>query len=295
MTNIYVITGPTGVGKTKLSIMLAKELKADIINADSMQIYKEMNIGTAKITKSEMKRIPHHLLSIKSVKDSYSVYEYQKDCRNEMEKISKKKKNIIIVGGTGLYIKAALYNYIFKEEEKKNYDDLTDKEIIEMIKKYGELPNIDLNNRRRLVRHLEKLENDSVPLDKKNEAMYDFKIIGLTTSREDLYHIIDNRVDKMITDGLIDEVKTLYEKGINTIPVNTAIGYKELYKYFKGEISLGNAIELIKRNSRRYAKRQYTFFNHQFNNIKWLDVNFYNFNETYQEALNYFKDKEIID
>ena len=162
-------------------------------------------------------------------------------------------------------------------------------EGIEMIKKYGELPNIDLNNRRRLVRHLEKLENDSVPLDKKNEAMYDFKIIGLTTSREDLYRIIDNRVDKMITDGLIEEVKDLYEQGINTIPVNTAIGYKELYKYFKGEISLGSAIELIKRNSRRYAKRQYTFFKHQFNNIKWLDVNFYNFNETYQEALDYFK------
>lgn len=287
--NIYVITGPTGVGKTKLSVMLAKELKADIINADSMQIYKEMNIGTAKITKSEMKRIPHHLFSIKSVKDPYSVYQYQKDCRSEIEKIKKKKKNIIIVGGTGLYIKAALYNYIFKEEEKKNYDDLTDKEIIEMIKKYGELPNIDLNNRRRLVRCLERLENDSVPLNKKNEPMYDFKIIGLTTSREDLYRIIDNRVDKMITDGLIEEVKDLYDKGINTIPINTAIGYKELYKYFNKEISLEDAIELIKRNSRRYAKRQYTFFNNQFNNIKWLDVNFYNFNETYQEALNYFK------
>lgn len=289
MTNIYVITGPTGVGKTKLSIMLAKELKADIINADSMQIYKEMNIGTAKITKSEMKRIPHHLLSIKSVKDSYSVYEYQKDCRSEMEKIAKKKKNIIIVGGTGLYIKAALYNYIFKEEDKKDYDDLTDKEIIEKIKKYGELPNIDLNNRRRLVRHLSKLENDSLSLNKKNEPLYDFKIIGLTTSREDLYSIIDNRVDKMITEGLIEEVEDLYNKNINTIPLNTAIGYKELYKYFNKEISLQDAIELIKRNSRRYAKRQYTFFKNQFNNIKWIDVNFYNFNETYEEALNYFK------
>ncbi len=289
MTNIYVITGPTGVGKTKLSLMLAKELKAEIINADSMQIYEEMNIGTAKITKKEMGKIPHHLFSIKSVKDNYSVYQYQKDCRQEMEKIAKKKKNIIIVGGTGLYIKAALYNYEFYDEIKKNYDDLTDKEIVNLIKKYGELPNIDLNNRRRLTRYLEKLENDTIGSSKKNEKLYDFKMIVLSASRDDLYKIIDTRVDRMISDGLLEEVEQLYNKNINTIPLNTAIGYKELYKYFNKEISLEDAIDLIKRNSRRYAKRQYTFFKHQFEDIKWVDVNFYNFNDTYLEALEYFK------
>ena len=289
MTKIYVITGPTGVGKTKLSLMLAKELNAEIINADSMQIYKEMNIGTAKKTKKEMSKIPHHLFSIKSVKDNYSVYQYQKDCRQEMEKIAKKKKNIIIVGGTGLYIKAALYNYEFYDEVKKNYDDLTDKEIVNLIKKYGELPNIDLNNRRRLTRYLEKLENDTIGSSKKNEKLYDFKMIVLSASRDDLYKIIDTRVDRMISDGLLEEVEQLYNKNINTIPLNTAIGYKELYKYFNKEISLEDAIDLIKRNSRRYAKRQYTFFKHQFEDIKWVDVNFYNFNDTYLEALEYFK------
>lgn len=290
MSNIYVIIGPTGVGKTKLSIMLAKSLNAEIINADSMQIYKELNIGTAKIEKKEMENIPHHLLNIKSINDSYSVYNYQKDCREKIEELRKKDKNIIIVGGTGLYIKAALYNYIFKEENKKNYDDLTDKEILNRIKSYGEVPNIDLNNHRRLKRYLEKLENDSLTDMKKNEKIYDFKIVGLTTLRNDLYQIIDNRVDTMIKDGLATEVEKLYNKGINNIPINTAIGYKELYKYFDKRISFDEAVNLIKRNSRRYAKRQYTFFKNQFKDIKWIDVNYYNFNETYNEVLEYFKE-----
>lgn len=290
MSNIYVIIGPTGVGKTKLSIMLAKSLNAEIINADSMQIYKELNIGTAKIEKKEMENIPHHLLNIKSINDSYSVYNYQKDCREKIEGLRKKDKNIIIVGGTGLYIKAALYNYIFKEENKKNYDDLTDKEILNRIKSYGEVPNIDLNNHRRLKRYLEKLENDSLTDMKKNEKIYDFKIVGLTTLRNDLYQIIDNRVDTMIKDGLATEVEKLYNKGINNIPINTAIGYKELYKYFDKRISFDEAVNLIKRNSRRYAKRQYTFFKNQFKDIKWIDVNYYNFNETYNEVLEYFKE-----
>ncbi len=290
MSNIYVIIGPTGVGKTKLSIMLAKSLNAEIINADSMQIYKELNIGTAKIEKKEMENVPHHLLNIKSINDSYSVYNYQKDCREKIEGLRKKDKNIIIVGGTGLYIKAALYNYIFKEENKKNYDDLTDKEILNRIKSFGEVPNIDLNNHRRLKRYLEKLENDSLTDMKKNEKIYDFKIVGLTTLRNDLYQIIDNRVDTMIKDGLATEVEKLYNKGINNIPINTAIGYKELYKYFDKRISFDEAVNLIKRNSRRYAKRQYTFFKNQFKDIKWIDVNYYNFNETYNEVLEYFKE-----
>ncbi|HPE14764.1 MAG TPA: tRNA (adenosine(37)-N6)-dimethylallyltransferase MiaA [Bacilli bacterium] len=289
MTNIYVVVGPTGVGKTTLSLALAKHFDAEVINADSMQIYKELNIGTAKITKGEMKKIPHHLLSIKSVKDSYSVYEYQKDCREEMGKISKKKKNIVIVGGTGLYIKAALYNYIFQEEKKKNYDDLTDKEVIEEIKKYGNLPNIDLKNRRRLCRYLEKLENNTFSDIKKNERMYDFKIIGLTANRDDLYKRIDLRVDKMIEEGLLVEVKKLYDDKIDTIPIRTAIGYKELYDFYDEKIDYQKAIELIKRNSRRYAKRQYTFFKNQFDDIKWFDVNYYNFDNTCKEVINYLK------
>jgi len=292
---IYVITGPTGVGKTKLSVAIAKELNAEVINADSMQVYKEMNIGTAKITKEEMNKIPHHLFSIKSVKDGYSIYEYQKDCRKKIDAILKKGKNVVIVGGSGLYIKSALYDYQFVEETSKDYNDLSDKEIINRLKKLKEIPNIDLNNRRRVKRYLEKIENNSIPPMRKNEKVYDFKIIGLTTDRDILYSIINNRVDVMMKNGLLEEVKTLYDKEIDCVVINTAIGYKELYKYFNEELDLEDAVELIKTNSRRYAKRQYTFFRNQFDDIKWIDVNFYNFNETIKEALDYFKGGDICE
>ncbi len=227
---IYVITGPTGVGKTMVSILLAKKLgNSIIINADSMQIYRELNIGTAKIKEEEKEGIPHFLFDIVSVTEDFNAYNYQKLGRELLEK--NKDKNIIIVGGTGLYIKALLYDYTF-----------------------------DGN-------------------DNKNKKLYDFKLIGLTRNRKKLYEIIDNRVDFMINDGLIDEAKDLYDKNINTRAVNTAIGYKELYLYFENEISLEEAINKIKQNSRHYAKRQYTFFNNQFNDMKWYDVDTISFDK----------------
>ncbi len=219
---IYVVVGPTGVGKTKLSVMLAKKLDAVVFNADSMQVYKELNIGTAKIKKEEMEGVPHYLFDIVSISDEFNAFKYQQMGRQLLDKFN--DKNIVIVGGTGLYIKALLYDYTFDENENRN------------------------------------------------KKLYDFKIIGLTRDRTHLYQIINDRVDQMISNGLIEEAKSLFIKNYDKRALNTAIGYKEIFSYFKGELSKEEAIEKIKQNSRHYAKRQYTFFNNQFDNIKWYNV-----------------------
>lgn len=284
---IVVIIGPTGVGKTKLSLSLAKKYNAEIINADAMQIYKEMNIGTAKVSDTE--GIPHHLLSIRSVNDNYSVYEYQKDGRDVLNKLLSKNKNVIVVGGTGLYIKALLYDYKFVDEEiNEDYSELSNEELLNEIKKLSDM-DIHVNNRKRLVRALNRLRNNNNDNDYGNNLLYnDVYFIGLTTDRENLYDRINNRVDEMIEEGLINEVESLYKKGISSIPIKTAIGYKELYKYFEGDISFEEAIRLIKRNSRRYAKRQYTWINNKMN-VKWFNVNFEDFEKTIDEVEKYIK------
>ncbi len=226
---IYVVVGPTGVGKTKLSVMLAKKLNAIVINADSMQVYKELNVGTAKIKEEEKEGVPHYLFDIKNINEEYNAFLYQADGRRLLDKY--KDRNIIIVGGTGLYIKALLYDYKFE-----NAGDI-------------------------------------------NKPLYNFKIIGLRRDRNKLYDIINKRVDMMIEDGLIDEAKELYDNKIDSRALKTAIGYKELFMYFDGNISLEDAIDKIKQNSRHYAKRQYTFFNNQFDNITWYDVDKVSFDE----------------
>ena len=285
---IIVIIGPTGVGKTKLSLSLAHQYNAEIINADAMQIYKEMNIGTAKVIDTE--DIPHHLLSIRSVNNPYSVYEYQKEGREVLNKLLKENKNIIIVGGTGLYIKALLYDYKFSDEEvNNNYDNLTNEEILNEIKKVEDT-DIHVNNRKRLVRALNRIKNNNKEEANGDKLLYDnVYFIGLTTDRDILYDRINKRVDEMVLDGLIEEVKDLYDKNINTIPINTAIGYKELYRSFNNEITLNEAIDLIKRNSRRYAKRQYTWINNKMN-VKWFNVNLNDFDKTIEEVKEYVKE-----
>ena len=281
---IIVITGPTGVGKTKLSIELAKYYNAEIINADSMQVYKNLDIGTAKIKEEEKENITHHLFDICEIEDIYTVYDYQKDCRQKIAELEEKDKNIIIVGGTGLYIKAALYDYRFKEETIiNNYTELTNEEIISKIKSYNEEPCTHINNRRRLVRQLNKLEHNLITENTGNIPLYNFKIIGLTTTRDNLYQKINDRVDKMVSDGLIEEVEELYNKNIYSKSIMTGIGYKELYLYFNNECSKEEAIEKIKQNSRRYAKRQYTFFKHQLD-VKWFETNYEDFNKTVEEV-----------
>lgn len=287
---IVVITGPTGVGKTKLSVELAKKINAEIINADSMQVYKELDIATAKIKEEEKENIVHHLFDIKDKNDMYTIYDYQKDCRKKIEEITNRNKNIIIVGGSGLYIKAALYDYKFKEEnKKKEYEELSNEEILDRIKK--QLPcSIHVNNRKRLVRMLNKIENESIEEDNGSKKVYDFIAIGLTTSRENLYKIINDRVDGMVKEGLIEEAKKLYDSSTYSKAISTAIGYKELYEYFDHKITLDEAIEKIKQASRRYAKRQYTFLNHQMD-VHWITTNYEDFNKTVLEAYNYIKEK----
>jgi len=287
---IVVIIGPTGVGKTKLSVELAKRIDAEIINCDSMQVYKELNIGSAKVTEEEKEGIVHHLLDIVEPSDLYTVYDYQRDCRNKIKELQDKNKNIIIVGGTGLYVKAALYDYKFEqEEEKKSYKDLTNEELLEKIRKKDNTLDIHLNNRKRLERALEKLENNGTFSKEGNIKLYDFYTIGLTTDRNNLYEIINNRVDKMVKEGLLEEVESLYKRNIRSKSINTGIGYKELYKYFDKELSLEEAIDLIKKNSRHYAKRQYTFFNNQMD-VKWFETNYKDFSKTIEEVYNYIKD-----
>jgi tRNA dimethylallyltransferase len=285
---IIVITGPTGVGKTKLSVELAKKVNGEIINADSMQVYKGLDIGTAKIKESEKEGIPHHLFDICDINRNYTIYDYQKDARRVINEIQSRGNTPILVGGSGLYIKAALYDYEFNVEEfHSEFEDLSNEQILEEIREDHET-DIHVNNRKRLVRELNKIKNGTKNTNKKNEKIYDFNLIGLTTNRDDLYKIIDNRVDKMVDEGLIKEVKELYDNNIRTKAIMTGIGYKELYKYFDGELSLTESLDLIKKNSRNFAKRQYTFYNHQMD-VKWFDVNFKDFNETINEVYLYVK------
>ena len=287
---IIVITGPTAVGKTKMSIELAKRLNGEIINADSMQIYQGLDIGTAKVTSAEKDNIPHYLLDIKNPQELYTVYDYQKDARQVIKDIQNRQKTPILVGGTGLYIKAALYDYQFSTEEKQfDYTTLNNQELLDRIKKYKIDINFDIQNRRRLIRVLTKLENNTYNNNENAHILYpDVYFIGLTTNRELLYSKINERVDEMFTAGLMSEVKKFYDQGINSKALKTGIGYKELYDYFLGKITLEECKELIKQRSRKYAKRQYTFFNHQLP-IKWFNVNYNNFNETINEVLKYIE------
>ena len=287
---IIVITGPTAVGKTKLSIELAKKLNGEIINADSTQIFKELDVATAKVTEEEKENIVHHLIDIKNIEEDYTVYDYQKDCRKKIEEILSKNKTPILVGGTGLYIKAALYDYKFNEENIKNdYSKYTNDELYEKLLKLNPTTEIHKNNRKRIERELDKYSNNNFSQEKTNKLLYDVKFIGLTTDRETLYKRINERVDIMLKNGLLEEAKKTYETNIRTKAVLTPIGYKELFDYFDNKCTLSEAIDLIKQKSRRYAKRQYTWNKHQFE-LKWFDVDFNNFDNTINEVLKYIKE-----
>lgn len=285
MNKIIVIVGPTGVGKTKASVELAKRLNAEIINGDAVSVYKELNIASAKPTLEERNGINHYLIDIVDVCNNYTIYDYQKDGRKAIEKIKEKGKNIIVVGGTGLYIKSLLYDYKFHEEEINRYDDLTNDQIISKIKEYGKF-DIDYSNRRRIVRLLSKLENN-IPLSEKADIIYPSIIIGLTTDRDTLYKVINNRVDSMLKNGLLDEINNLKDRYKNSIVLNSAIGYKEFNDYFNDN-NIENTVEKIKHNSRKYAKRQFTYFKNQFK-TKWFDVSYDNFNKTIDEIYEYIK------
>ena len=286
---IIVITGPTCVGKTKLSIELSKRLNGEIINADSTQIYRNLDIATAKIKEEEKENIPHHLFDIKSITEDYTVFDYQKDARDKIDDIIKRQKTPILVGGTGLYIKAALYDYKFDVRDKLNYDNLTNEQLYDKVIKLDPNNKIHINNRKRLENALNYMELNHTAFSEKEKTdrlLYDTLFIGLTTDRKILYERINNRVYKMIDEGLIDEAKKIFDSNIRTKAVMTPIGYKELFPYFEGSKKLNECISTIQKNSRHYAKRQYTWFKHQMD-IKWFEVDFDNFDNTVNLVLDY--------
>ena len=288
MKMVIVIVGPTGIGKTKLSIALAKKLNGEIINADSTQIYRGLDIATAKITIEEMGNIIHHLLDIKNIKENYTVYDYQKDSRRVIDSIIKRDKTPIMVGGTGLYIKASLYDYTFYDEPViNNYDEYTNEELFQKLLSVDPNTTIHLNNRKRIIRALNYYDYHKKPFSEKKKTdklLYDTIFIGLTVDRKILYERINERVDEMIEKGLLEEARSIYESGIRTKAVMTPIGYKELFPYFENKKSLDECIELIKKRSRNYAKRQYTWFNNQMK-INWINVDFNDFDKTIEEAI----------
>ncbi|MDR4325679.1 tRNA (adenosine(37)-N6)-dimethylallyltransferase MiaA [Bacillus pseudomycoides] len=284
---VAVIIGPTAVGKTKLSIDLAKALNGEIISGDSMQIYRTMDIGTAKATMEEMEGIPHYMIDIKNPEDSFSVAEFQELVRGYIREITERGKLPIIVGGTGLYIQSVLYDYQFTDEAgdpvyREELEKLATEHGVEYV--HGKLREVDpesasrihMNNVRRVIRALEIFHTTgqkmSDQLEKQeNELLYDVSLIGLTMDRGMLYDRINLRVDLMVKQGLLQEVKALYENGVRDCQSIQAIGYKELYNYFEGHVSLEEAIMQLKTNSRRYAKRQLTWFRNKMD-VTWFDV-----------------------
>lgn len=285
---IVAIVGPTGVGKTNMSIELAKHYDAEIISCDSMQIYKKMDIGTAKITDEEKQGIKHHLIDIKDVLDDYSVFDYQRDARKVLDCLLNKNKNVIIVGGTGLYLKALLYNYDFKLNinDKKDYSSYTNKELYDMVLKIDKNTKIHINNRQRLESYLNNHSYHEKNKKVESKMIYDAKIIGFTRPRDELYNAINKRVDYMMENGLEKEARYFYDNNIRSKAIKTAIAYKELYYYFDGKMSLDEAVDLIKKKSRNYAKRQYTWFNNQMD-VKWFNTYVNDFSKTIKEVEDY--------
>jgi len=292
MNKVVVIVGPTGIGKTKLSIELAKFLKSEVINGDAFQIYKGMDIGTAKVTEEEKDGIPHHLFDICEVDEIFSAFDYQIKCREKLEELFKKNIIPVIVGGTGLYLKAALYDYKFVEET--NPVDMSEYEKLDNQSLYNKLVELDAeaaskthpNNRRRVMRSLQiclSVDGNKTDLinEQEHKLLYDVKFVGLETSREKLYERCNKRVDIMLENGLEDEVRALYEKYKDKKNLTSfqAIDYKEFFDYFDGKCSKEDAIELVKKNTRNYVKRQYTWFKRQVD-ATWYDVDFDNFSNT---------------
>ncbi|MEH7459932.1 tRNA (adenosine(37)-N6)-dimethylallyltransferase MiaA [Bacillus pseudomycoides] len=284
---VAVIIGPTAVGKTKLSIDLAKALNGEIISGDSMQIYRTMDIGTAKVTTDEMEGIPHYMIDIRNPEESFSVAEFQELVRGHIREITERGKLPIIVGGTGLYIQSVLYDYQFTDEAgdsvyREQMEKLAIEHGVEYIhKKLQEVDpesanRIHANNVRRVIRALEIFHTTGQKMSdqleqQENELLYDVSLIGLTMDRTMLYDRINLRVDHMIGQGLLQEVEALYENGVRDCQSIQAIGYKELYNYFEGHASLEEAVSQLKTNSRRYAKRQLTWFRNKMD-VAWFDV-----------------------
>ncbi|WP_100373120.1 tRNA (adenosine(37)-N6)-dimethylallyltransferase MiaA [Bacillus sp. FJAT-45037] len=284
---LVVIVGPTAVGKTALSIDLARTFNGEVISGDSMQVYKGMDIGTAKVTKEEQDGIVHHLIDIKDPDESFSVAEFRERCQPIIADIIKRGKLPILVGGTGLYVNAVTYGFEFAESPQDAAYRLTLEQqakdgggyaLHDQLQKIDPVAasNIHPNNVRRVIRALEVYRVtgelfSNQQTEEKQEPLYNLIMIGLTMDRELLYERINKRVDLMVKHGLVDEVKQLHDQGLRDCQSIQAIGYKELYTYLEGRCSKDEAIEQLKQNSRRYAKRQLTWFKNKAT-ATWYEV-----------------------
>lgn len=289
MDKVVVITGPTAVGKTKLSIAIAKKFNTELINADAYQVYKKMNIGTAKPTVEEQDNVIHHLLDYLEPTDEFSISDYQKIVRNVIDEMNKKNKLPILVGGSGLYIDSVINEYHFDEEKRvisNEYDNLTNEELHKILEDldFDASTKIHPNNRKRVLRAIElaKYPNNKDSRSKRDVPYYDTLCIFLSDDREKLYDRINKRVDQMIEVGLVEEVKNIGLENFSRTS-KAAIGYKEIIEYLIGNISLEEAIELVKKNSRHYAKRQFTWFYNKTKSII-VNVNINDFDQTILEV-----------
>lgn len=273
---IYIICGPTASGKTSTAIKIADSLNCPIINADAFQVYKGMDIGTAKIDKNDPAYKKHYLMDILTPDQTYSVKEYQTSFRETVNELLTKYKDIVVCGGTGLYIRASIYDYSFEEHEPDDVSDLekmNNEELWQMLQKLdpAACENIHPNNRKRVIRAISIARTNTISKSKniemqEHKLIYDnVRVMFLNPDREQLYENINKRVDEMFEKGLLNEVKSLANSFNLSQTAQQAIGYKEVLEYFNGELSLEKCIELIKQRTRNYAKRQVTFFKHQFN------------------------------
>lgn len=292
MEKLLVIVGPTAVGKTELSLTLAKQLRGEIISADSMQVYQGMDIGTAKPTPEEQSAVPHHLIDVVKPGEPFSVADYQNLARQRISEIVARGHLPVMVGGTGLYVRAVIdpYNFIPADTDWALRERLRHQAAeagLEAL--YYQLCCVDpvaaarihQNDERRIIRALEVYQTTGQPLsfweqqgDQQAER-YDLQMFGLTRPREQLYQRINQRVEQMVAGGLIAEARQLLGQGLDErLIANQAIGYKELFSYLRGEESLEEALEKLRQTTRRYAKRQLTWFRAD-QRIKWLDVSLY--------------------
>ena len=284
MNQVIIIYGPTAVGKTAISVELAHMLNGEIISADSMQVYKKLDIGSAKVTKEEMQGIKHHLIDILEPYEEYNVSLFCKNCKNAISDIISRGKTPIIVGGTGLYINALINGYDFGKTDKNlefraALENYTNEELYNQIISLQSDYIIDKDNKRRLIRALEKLSFGEREKSNKDFG-YKYKLFAICDDRQKVYERINSRVDKMINQGLLEEAKYLLSLNLDENALcMKAIGYKELFPYLNGEDSLENCKEILKQKTRNYAKRQFTFMN-QFENL--IKVDFCGVKETAQ-------------
>ena len=285
---LLILTGPTAVGKTALSIALAREVQGEIISADSMQVYRYMDIGSAKIRKEEMCGVPHYLIDCLNPEEEFNIYVFQQMAKKAMAQIYANGHVPIVVGGTGFYIQSLIYDILFEEEEddgiRQKYEQLLtekgEKYLHDLLEKVDTVSaeKIHFHNNKRVIRALEFYEKNHYPISEHNETQqhrespYEFRYFVLNDDREKLYQKIELRVDEMVQNGLIDEVKHLKEMGYHRGMVSMqGLGYKELLSYLDGECTLDDAVSQIKQSTRHFAKRQLTWFRRE-RDVTWLDI-----------------------